>query len=353
MKRFAGFCGALILGVALYAGPAAADLRVCNRTSYITYAAVGFESGLQMLTRGWTRIAPGGCAVALEGALSQPEYFVYARSSRAHAGPARAWGGRIRLCAKETNFAIDVPVGGAHCGSNDAFLMPFASLSTGHKASWTTTLTGARHFAKPDAARAAGVERLLSDIGYRIDPRADPGSDVQALADFRVRMRLPANTSDADLFDALETEALKTAAPQGYSVCNDGQAELWAAIALRSHIITVARGWWDVPAGACAKVLTTALTFDTVYLLAEKQGNDTLVSGSTTFCVTGVAFEIYGNARCTARGLTGAGFAATSTKGQTGFVAHIGDNGLLPAAPKLTQARAASYVTRSRGAAER
>ncbi len=102
--------------------------------------------GVQMLTRGWTRLAPGDCRTAPEGRLDQPSYFLYARNSRAHIGPARAWGGRIRLCAKETNFAIDVPVGTAHCGSDDAFLLPFASLATGHKASWTATLTEARRF---------------------------------------------------------------------------------------------------------------------------------------------------------------------------------------------------------------
>jgi uncharacterized membrane protein len=101
----------------------------------------------------------------------------------------------------------------------------------------------------------------------------------------------------------------------------------------------VARGWWDVPPGACAKVLTMALSFDTVYLLAEKQGNKKLVSGSTTFCVAGVAFEIFGNTGCAKRGLTAAGFAGTNTKDQTGFVAHIGDDGLLPPAPRLPQAR--------------
>jgi uncharacterized membrane protein len=341
MKRFAVFCGALVLGAAVHAAPALAELRVCNRTSYILYAAVGYESGVQMLTRGWTRVVPGNCAVVLEGPLNQSEYFLYARSSRAHAGPIGAWGGRIRLCGKETNFAIDVPVGGAHCGSDDAFLMPFAPVSTGHKASWTTTLTGTRRFATPAAARDAGVARLLSDIGYRVSLGAGPGSDAKALADFRSRMRLPVGISDADLFDALETEALKTAAPQGYAVCNDAQSELWAAIALRSQIISVARGWWDVPPGACAKVLTTALTFDTVYLLAEKHGNDKLVSGPTTFCVTDVAFEIFGNKDCSKRGLATAGFAATNTKGQTGFVVHIGNDGLLPPAPRLTQTRAA------------
>lgn len=339
MRRFAPICGALALAAAFRAAPALADLRICNRTSYVIYAAVGYESGTQMLTRGWTRIVPGDCGTALEGRLDQPAYFLYARSSRAHGGPARAWGGRIRLCAKETNFAIDVPVGAAHCGSDDAFLMPFASLSTGRKASWTTTLTGTRHFSNMPAARAAGIARLLSDIGYHVTPDGDPAQAAKPLADFRTRMRLSANVSDADLFDALETEAQKTAAPEGYSVCNDGQSELWAAVALRSPRLSVARGWWDVPPGACAKVLTMALSFDTVYLLAQKHGNNKLVGGTAAFCVADVAFEIFGDTGCAKRGLTQAGFAATNTKGQSGFVAHIGDDGLLPPAPKLPQPR--------------
>jgi uncharacterized membrane protein len=327
-----------VLAALTQAAPALADLKICNRTSYIVYAAVGYESGVQMLTRGWTRIVPGACGTAIEGPLNQPSYFLYARSSRAHSGPARAWGGRIRLCAKETNFAIDVPVGTAHCGSDDAFLMPFASLSTGHKASWTTTLTGTLHFPSMQAARAAGIARLLSDIGYRVNSNTAP--DAKTLAEFRARMRLPANVNDVDLFDALETEAQKTAAPEGYSVCNDGQSEIWAAIALRSPRLSVSRGWWDVPPGACAKVLTIALSFDTVYLLAQKHGNNKLVGGATTFCVTNVAFEIFGNTGCAKRGLSDAGFAATNTKGQTGFVAHIGADGLLPPAPRLPQGQA-------------
>jgi uncharacterized membrane protein len=336
MKSLALVCGALVAGVAV-CGPAAADLRVCNHTSYIVNAAVGYESGTQMLTRGWTRVVPGDCSTALEGKLGQPAYFLYARSSRAHSGPARAWGGRIRLCAKETNFAIDVPVGAARCGSDDAFLLPFASLATGHKASWTTTLTGVNHYATPAAARAAGIARLLGDIGYTVGLGAKAASDAKALADFRSRLRLPAQASDAQLFDALETEAQKTAAPQGYSVCNDGQAELWAASALRAPHTSVARGWWDVPPGACAKVLTSALTVDTVYLRAESRRNKGLVGGPAKFCVTSTTFEIPGNTGCASRGQTLAGFAPTMTKGLSGFVAHIGNDGLLPPAPKLPQ----------------
>lgn len=336
MKAAALFVGALVAAIGLGGRSASADLRVCNRTSYIVYGAVGYESGTQMLTRGWTRVVPGECATALEGRLDQPAYFLYARSSRAHSGPARAWGGRIRLCAKETNFAIDVPVGAARCGSDDAFLMPFASLATGHKASWTTTLTGTNHFGTDAAARGAGIARLLADIGYRVGLGSSAVSDAGALADFRARLRLPPKAGDAQLFDALETEAQKTVAPEGYAVCNDGQVELWAAIALHEHGADVTRGWWDVPPGACAKILSNALAFDTVYLLAESRRNGKLVSGPTKFCVASVAFEHPGNIRCAGRGTTLAGFAATGTKGRTGFVAHIGNDGLLPPAPTPT-----------------
>lgn len=332
MKATALFMGALVTALTLGSRPATADLRVCNRTSYIVYAAVGYESGTQMLTRGWTRVVPGDCTTALEGKLDQPAYFLYAQSSRAHSGPERAWGGHIRLCAKESNFAIDVPVGAARCGSDDAFLMPFAVLATGHKASWTTTFTGINHFNTNAAARGAGVARLLADIGYRVGLGSD--ATAGALFDFRRRLRLPATANDEQMFDALETEAQKTAAPEGYSVCNDGQAEIWAALALRAPRNDLSRGWWDVPPGACAKLLPSVLSFDSVYLFAESRHNVRLVAGSANFCISNTAFEISGTAPCRGRGEIVAGFAATETKGRAGFIAHIGNDGLLPPAPQ-------------------
>ncbi|HEX3430619.1 MAG TPA: DUF1036 domain-containing protein [Rhizomicrobium sp.] len=340
MKRFAIVVAALLSSGFFNIPPAAADLRVCNQTSYVLYAAVGYEAGVQMLTRGWTRVRPGDCATALQGVLNQPSYFIYARSSRAHAGPTRGWGGRIRLCAKETNFAIDVPVGAVHCASDDAFLVPFASISTGRKASWTTTLSDAAHFATPAAARTAGVTRLLGDIGYKIDASSPPKAVAQAVADFRLRMRLPANAGDADLLDALETEALMTSAPAGYSVCNEGTAEIWAAIGFNLNRGRAARGWWDVPPGGCARILTEPLNFMAVYLHVTRIGNPNLVGGPVMFC-TGTGSFALPATPCKGEGHTALGFVETPTKGLSGYVAHIGNSGLLPPPPKFIQPRAA------------
>lgn len=335
MNRLAFAIAGLLAGALLCANPAAADFRVCNQTSYVIYTAVGYEAGVQMLTRGWTRVRPGDCATALQGTLSQPAYFLYARSSRAHSGPTRAWGGRIRLCAKETNFAIDVPVGASRCASDDAFLLPFASVATGHKASWTTTLTEGGRFAAPAVAGAAGIARLLGDIGYR--GVSTPQGLAQALGDFRGRMRLPAHASDADLLDALETEAMKSSAPAGYTVCNDGQAEIWVAMGLRLNRGSASRGWWDVPPGACARMVTRPLNVAAVYLHATKVGNSNFVSGPAIFCTGKVYFSLLPGAKCSGQGQSVLGFAETQTKGLPGYVAHIGNAGLLPPAPKFAQ----------------
>lgn len=341
MKGVAIFAAGLSLGTLLRAQPVAADLRVCNQTSYVLYAAVGYEAGLQMLTRGWTRVRPGDCATPLQGVLNQQTYFVYARSSRAHSGAMHAWGGRIRLCAKETNFAIDVPVGAAHCASGDAFLVPFASVATARKASWTTTLTETAHFASPADARSVGIARLLGNLGYRVDPAASPQAVAPALTDFRVRNHVSVRATDNDVIDALETEALKASAPAGYTVCNEGQAEIWAAIGLHLNRGNVARGWWDVPPGACAKILTEALNIRAVYLHATRVGNPTLVSGPTKFCTGTGSFQLSDTAHCTGNGHAILGFAETLTNGLSGYVAHIGNNGFVPSPQKPVQPRAA------------
>jgi uncharacterized membrane protein len=341
MKRFAAVVAGLLFGALFRVEPAAADIRVCNQTSYALYAAVGYEAGVQMLTRGWTRVRSGDCATALQGALNQSSYFLYARTSRAHSGPTRAWGGRIRLCAKETNFAIDVPVGAAHCASDDAFLVPFASIATGHKAYWTTTLTETGPYGTPAQAKAAGIARLLGDIGYKLEPNTPPQVKAQALADFRTRMRLPAGTKDNDLIDALETEALKDSSPAGYTVCNDGSAEIWAAIGLRLNRGNAARGWWDVPPGGCARILSAPLAVTAVYLHATKVGSPNLVSGPAIFCTGRGSFALQPGSACKGSGQSLLGFVQTNTRGMSGYVAHIGNSGLLPPPPKLIQSRAA------------
>jgi uncharacterized membrane protein len=332
MTRGARLLGLLGVCVLAGAGPASAAITICNQTSYVLYTALGFQAGSQAITQGWTRVVPGDCAVPKAQPVNTPFFFLAARSSRAHSGASHVWGGPLRYCVKDTDFNLHTPLGAQACTADNAFLLAFAPVNTGGAANWTTTLTESARINSLVTARAVGIARLLSDIGYKITPDKGPSNKSfdAALQKFHARMKLPANASTDDLYDALETEAMKATAPAGYSVCNDGDADIWAALGLKQGNDWLSRGWWRVAPGACAKAITEALSADKIWLLAEGQGHRWLVGGPDKFCVTDVEFETHGRDKCQAHGLTEVGFAATATKGLSGYAAHIGNNGLVP-----------------------
>lgn len=318
-----------LAGAMALAPPAQAALTLCNRTSYILYAATSAVQSPRSETTGWTRIAPGDCRLTRKEPLTAETYLVHARSSIAHSGPSRAWGGAIPVCVKDGNFTIRRGAAQASCAA-DTFALPFAPLDNRGKSVWTMQFDE-----KPvltlSQAQLAGVKRLLKDNGYkiaRIDGKPDKATGA-ALADFRKRMRFTDKDGNTELFDALEREARKTIAPAGYTVCNEAKDALMVALAQDDGGKAISRGWWTVDPGACAKTITTPLSSDAVFLLAQRKAGGSLVTGPQRFCVTQVAFEIAGAGNCSTRGLAEAGFARTLTKGMSGYVARIGPLGLV------------------------
>jgi uncharacterized membrane protein len=307
--------------------PAHAALQVCNRTSYVLYAATGWTADADNITQGWTRVVPGGCATPVKQMLTAKSYYLYARSSQAHSGTARAWGGNVQLCVKDANFSLKTPAASPSCASSDAFTLPFAPVDTHRMQNWTATLTESPAIADDGAARVAGVERLLHDNGYQF---ANAKQRDDALKRFRVKLKIAPHATSADLFDALETEALKASSPAGYTICNDTAGEVWSALGFRTGGQTLAAGWWKIAAGACAHALTQPLTLDKVFIHAEGHNKPNLVSGPDKFCTTNITFQVTKTGDCKKRGLSETGFAATNTKGRSGYTAHIGEKGLLP-----------------------
>jgi uncharacterized membrane protein len=309
--------------------PAQAALTLCNRTSYILYAATSAIQSPKTQTQGWTRIAPGECQVARKERLVAETYLVHARTSLAHSGPPRAWGGAYPVCVKDSDFTMQQAVTQPYCASDDTFPLPFAALDNHGQANWTMNFDEQPAVSLTEA-QLAGVKRLLKDNGYaiaRIDGKPDKATG-KALADFRERMHFAADAGNAELFTALEREARKKTAPAGYTVCNDGREPLLVALGQMENGTPSSQGWWTVEPGACAKAITAPLNSDAVYIMAQRKSGGTLVSGPQRFCTTMAAFEIRGNANCTARGFTQSGFAATRTRGLAGYVAHIGPAGL-------------------------
>jgi uncharacterized membrane protein len=328
MKSLLAPC-AVVLAFALATPPAHASLRLCNRTSYVLYTATVSAGISDALAQGWTRVVPGSCRIAIQGDLAASAYYVYARTSSAHSGAPRTWNGNANFCVKDTNFSLGLPLLSSHCPALDMYKLPFAAIATHHMRSWTTTFREAPDFDSMKSAERAGFKRLLVDNGAKIGASGSDKAEEAALTLFRKRLRLSDKASTADLFDALETEAMKTAAPIGYTVCNDTDKPVWAAIAQTKGAVAVARGWWTVAAGGCAKTVTDSVANANIYLRVEKAKGVALVSGPEQFCVTAIEFEIQGRERCAARGLTDAGFAKTNPKGAPGFVAHVSADGLV------------------------
>ena len=317
----------LVLGLSSL--PAQAALTLCNRTSYILYAASSAIQSPKSQTQGWTRIAPGDCQVARKEALAAATYLVHARSSLAHSGPPRAWGGAYPVCVKDGNFTIQQAMTQPYCSADDTFALPFAAVDNHGQPNWTMNFDEQPAMSLTQA-QLAGVKRLLKDDGYKIahiDAKPDKATGM-ALADFRARMHFAPDAGNVELFNALEQEARKKTAPAGYTVCNDGREVLLVALGRMEAGAPLSQGWWTVEPGACARAITAPLDSDQVYIMAQRKSGGTLVDGPQRFCTTMAAFEIRGNANCAARGFTQSGFAATRTKGLSGYVAHIGPSGL-------------------------
>ncbi|HWA91192.1 MAG TPA: DUF1036 domain-containing protein [Rhizomicrobium sp.] len=322
---------AIVAGAMLCAGPAHAELKLCNRTSYVLYAATGYAQGINAITQGWSRIVPGACQTAIPGRLTAHGYFVYARSSLGHAGITRAWGGKQKLCAKDATFALKVPLAALRCPADDTFELPFAGIDTHGKGGWTMSFDDTPAFASLKDAETAGIKRLLKDEGGRlgaVDAKPDKQADA-ALASFKKRLNMKKDATPADLFDALETEALKTAAPSGYAICDDTTKAIWVAIGEAKNNKWVSRGWWKIAPGGCARAISEPLKADKIFILAQTPGGVPIVYGKEKFCTTNVEFEITGRGNCNTRGLVESGFAVTNVKGLSGFTAHVSEHGLV------------------------
>jgi len=302
------FC---LVAAALWPRPAQAALTLCNRTSYILYAAT---SAIQM---------------ARKEPLTAETYLVHARSALAHSGPARAWGGNYPVCVKDANFTLRQAVTQPYCTAGDTFALSFAPLDNHGQRDWTM------HFDEKPAltlsqAQLVGAKRLLKDNGYRIaamDAKPDKATGA-ALNDFRKKARLGPDAGNRELFTALERAAARTAAPAGYTVCNETREMLLVALGEVPRGRSVSRGWWTVQAGACARAITTPLAANDIFLLAQRGNGQAVVAGPQKFCTTPSAFEIQGAGNCATRGYAESGFARTDTRGRSGYIARITPSGL-------------------------
>src|SRR3954449_9880131 len=86
--------------------PAFADLKICNRMSYVVEAAIGIDDKAATATRGWFRIDPATCRVVVQGTLSADRILLNARALGVYGASPIPQNGRDSLCVAPDNFVI-------------------------------------------------------------------------------------------------------------------------------------------------------------------------------------------------------------------------------------------------------
>lgn len=344
-------CAALLLALGVGAAWAQQAQRraapsgwsLCNDTSYVLEAATGRPDGRAIIVQGWYRLRPGECQVAVAAPLVRGTYYLYARSSLAHRGGRRQWGGDATLCVEPTNrFNFENP---PQCEQMGLDARKFRRVNINRRESWRTSFAEATPYT-PARAQAAGLQRLLSDAGYEVrEGRSgvDPRDVAAALAQFRAAARIAPNTAVNGYIDALETAARRRSGQLGLTLCNHTNARLWTAVARRRGDGWESRGWWPLSPGGCARTIDDTLNLESYYVSAIMESTDgdrVLASGSSSFCISPARFAILGRERCEDRYYDIGYFTRINTTGRQGLVVEFSEREFLPPGerPQIVQA---------------
>ena len=304
----------LFLFLGFSATGAHAKYSLCNKSSYALSAAIGYVDGDRLATRGWWRLRPGQCKVALTEQTNPGRYFVFAEAIPGHRGPLRTWSGETPLCVENAGFFNlrnqDV------CRDEPMRQRKFFDVEVTEAAggNWQTDFTEASNYTVY-SAEVAGVQRLLTDVGMdvgRIDG-AMGRSTQRVLANYRKRNGLRDGTSiDDELIDTLIEEANTRESKLGFFFCNKTNNPVWSAIAEpKDEESYTSRGWWKLEPGDCSKIIKGDLEHDHYYVygaIEEGVGERAITDGEKGLCVNAVMFNVENTLTCADQDLAEASF---------------------------------------------
>ena len=325
--RFLMTLPAAIVSLFAFAAPAHADLKLCNRMSYVVEAAIGIDDRSATATRGWFRIDPSACRVVVQGALTADRILLNARALGVYgASPAPQNGGDM-LCVAPDNFVI---AAARQCRGNQT-LVPFAQITPTQNDDGNLVAYLAEDSEYDDEqARLAGIQRLLVIAGYDAAPidGVDGPKTQAALAAFLKSRGLDLDVVRSQNFFKIMVDAVQAPSPTGLTWCNDTPYKVMAAVATDDGKSVTSRGWYRIDPGKCLHPDVTGQPKQ-VYSFAEAVDGDNrtvryknqLLSwgGDRQFCTRETKFETSEQGDCATRGLVPTGFAAVdiSSGGKT------------------------------------
>jgi uncharacterized membrane protein len=305
--------------------PVQADLRLCNRMSYVVEVALGFEDKAAAATRGWFRIDPGQCRTVLQGTLAAERVYVHARALPVYGGSPLPPAGHADLCVMSGNFVI---AAARSCRSGQS-LARFTEVKPAETEQGLTASLAEEADYSDEQARLAGIQRLLVLGGYDANPiDGVPGRKTEAaLVQFLKDRKLPAEAAMAENFFEVLIAAVQQPEGVGFAWCNDTARSVMAALGVEDKGTVTTRGWYRVEPGRCVRpdisgqprrIFSFAEAVDAQRDAIKGDDKPPTWGGDTLLCTRETKFELNEHRDCAARGLTATGFALIELSGRTG-----------------------------------
>jgi uncharacterized membrane protein len=314
---------AAMASLLLCSPPAYADLKLCNRMSYVVEAAIGIDTKAATATRGWFRIDPAACLVVVQGTLTADRILLNARALGVYGSSPVPQSGGDTLCVAADNFVI-AAARQCRAGQTSA---PFTQINptTAEDGNLVAYLAEDSEY-DDEQARLAGIQRLLVIAGYDAAPidGVDGPKTQAALAAFLKSRALTPDIVQTPNFFTMMVDAVQSPSVTGLTWCNDTPHRVMAAIGTDDGKTVVSRGWYRVDPGKCLhpdisgqprQIFSFAEAVDGENRTIKLRDRPLNWGGARELCTRDSKFEINEQSDCGTRGLAVTGFAAVDMSG--------------------------------------
>jgi uncharacterized membrane protein len=314
---------AALMSFLFSSAPALADLKLCNRMSYVVEAAIGVDDKSATATRGWFRIDPATCKVVMQGKLTADRVLLNARALGVYGSSPIPQNGTDTLCIAQDNFVI-AAARQCRAGQTQA---PFTQITPTQSDDGNLVAYLAEDSEYDDEqARLAAIQRLLVIAGYDAAPidGVDGPKTQAALAAFLKSRGLSADVVQSPNFFTTMIDAVQSPSTTGLTWCNDTPHKIMAAVATDDGKAVTSRGWYRIDPGKCLHPDVTGQPRQIFSFAEAVDGENRAVrykdkplkwGGTKELCTRESKFEINEQGDCGTRGLAAIGFAPIDMSG--------------------------------------
>jgi uncharacterized membrane protein len=321
--RFLMSLPAAAISLFFSSAPALADLKICNRMSYVVEAAIGIDEKSATATRGWFRIDPAACRVVLQGALTADRVLLNARALSVYGSSPIPQNGTDTLCVAQDNFVI-AAARQCRAGQTPAQFTQITPTQT-DDGNLVAYLAEDSEY-DDEQARLAGIQRLLAIAGYDAAPidGVDGPKTQAALSSFLRSRGLSADAGQSPNLFTTMIEAAQKPSATGLTWCNDTPHRVMAAVATDDGKAITSRGWYRIDPGKCVHPDVTGQPKQIFSFAEAVDGENRAIrlkdkplnwGGNKQICTRESKFEINEQGDCATRGLAAIGFAPVDMSG--------------------------------------